>query len=188
MISPAVPPPAQVETITLAGGCFWCLEAVYDEIRGVVSVQSGYSGGTVRNPTYKQVCEGTTGHAEVVQVVFDPEVVSLRDLLAVFFVLHDPTTLNRQGADVGTQYRSAIFHRSPEQERAAREIIAELAREKIYDDPIVTEVAPFEAFYAAEDYHRDYYANNPEQSYCRVVISPKVSKFREKFTELLRKP
>jgi methionine-S-sulfoxide reductase len=188
MMSPATSPPPYVETVTLAGGCFWCLDAVYDQIRGVTSVESGYSGGTVKNPTYKQVCEGNTGHAEVVQVTFDPKVVTLRDLLEVFFVIHDPTTPDRQGADVGTQYRSAIFIRSPEQERVAREVIAEIAREKMYDDPVVTEIVPFQEFFKAEDYHQDYYENNPTQGYCRAVISPKVSKFRTKFAELLRKP
>ncbi len=187
-MSPATPPPAYVETVTLAGGCFWCLEAVYDRIRGVVSVQSGYSGGTVENPTYRQVCDGDTGHAEVVQVAFDSREVTLRDLLEVFFVIHDPTTRDRQGADVGSQYRSAIFHRNPEQERIAREVIAELEREKVYGAPVVTEVLPLGEFYPAEDYHRDYYENNPEQGYCRAVIAPKLSKFRAKFAALLREP
>jgi peptide-methionine (S)-S-oxide reductase len=177
-----------LQTATLAGGCFWCLEAVYDEILGVTSVESGYSGGAVKNPTYKQVCDGNTGHAEVVQVAFDPRVVTLRDLLEVFFVIQDPTTPNRQGADVGTQYRSAIFYRSPEQEQIAREVIAEMAREKMFDDPVVTQIVPFQEFFKAEDYHQDYYENNPTQGYCRAVISPKLSKFRAKFAELLRKP
>lgn len=187
MMPPATPPPAYVETITLAGGCFWCLEAVYEEILGVTSVESGYSGGTVKNPTYKQVCEGNTGHAEVVQVTFDPKVVTLRDLLEVFFVIHDPTTPNRQGADLGTQYRSAIFYRSPEQERVAREVIDEMTREKMYEDAVVTQLVPFHEFFKAEDYHQDYYENNPTQGYCQAVISPKLSKFRAKFAELLRK-
>ncbi len=188
MMSPATPPPPYVETITLAGGCFWCLEAVYDEILGVTSVESGYSGGTVKNPTYKQVCDGNTGHAEVVQVTFDPKVVTLRDLLEVFFVIHDPTTPNRQGGDVGTQYRSAIFFRSPDQEQIAHEVIAEIVREKMVDDPVVTQIVPFQEFFKAEDYHQEYFANNPTQGYCRAVISPKLSKFRSKFAELLRKP
>jgi methionine-S-sulfoxide reductase len=188
-MTPPVPPPAaQVETVTLAGGCFWCLEAVYDQIRGVTRVESGFSGGTVEDPTYEQVCTGKTGHAEVVQITFDPAQVSLRDLLEVFFVVHDPTTLNRQGPDEGTQYRSAVFYRSPEQERIAREVIAELAREKVYDDPVVTQVVPFHEFFKAEDYHQRYYENNPGQGYCRAVISPKLSKFRAKFAELLRRP
>jgi methionine-S-sulfoxide reductase len=188
MMSPTTSPPPYVETITLAGGCFWCLDAVYDQILGVTAVESGYSGGTVKNPTYRQVCEGNTGHAEVVQVTFDPKVVTLRDLLEVFFVIHDPTTPNQQGADVGTQYRSAIFYRSPEQERVAREVIAEIAREGMVDDPVVTQIVPFQEFFKAEDYHQDYYENNPTQGYCRAVISPKLSKFRAKFAKLLRKP
>jgi len=187
MTSPATPPP-YVETVTLAGGCFWCLEAVYEQIRGMTSVESGYSGGTVKDPSYQQVCEGNTGHAEVVQITFDPKAVTLRDLLEVFFVVHDPTTLNRQGEDVGTQYRSAIFYRTPEQEQIAREVIAELVREKMVDDPVVTQVVPFREFFKAEDYHQGYYDRNPTQGYCRAVISPKLTKFRSKFSELLRKP
>lgn len=175
------------EVATLAGGCFWCLEAVFDQLEGVEDVVSGYSGGTVPNPTYKHVCSGDTGHAEVVQVTFDPDVVSYRDLLRVFFTIHDPTTMNRQGGDVGIQYRSAIFTHSPEQEQAAEEIIGELNEAGIWDDPIVTEVVPLEAFYPAEDYHQEYFARNPNQGYCRMVIAPKVAKFRKQYFERLKK-
>ncbi len=176
----------QTEVATLGGGCFWCLEAVYEQLNGVLRVESGYSGGHVANPTYAQVCEGTTGHAEVVQITFDPGVVSFRELLEVFFVIHDPTTLNRQGADVGTQYRSVIFYHTPEQREIARQVIAEVAAAGIWDDPIVTEVTPFEVFYKAEAYHQGYYRNNPLQGYCRVVIAPKVSKFRKRFVDKLK--
>ncbi len=168
-----------LETATLAGGCFWCLEAAFELIRGVESVVSGYTGGTVANPTYRQVCGGGTGHAEAVQVRFDAAVVSYRDLLDVFFTIHDPTTPNRQGADVGTQYRSAIFYHTPEQREAAESAIAELERAGTWRGPIVTEVAPLEAFYAAEAYHREYFRRNPEQSYCRLVIEPKIAKLRK---------
>lgn len=174
------------EVATLAGGCFWCLEAVYDQIRGVESVESGYAGGQVENPTYKQICTGTTGHAEVIQITFNPEVVSFRDLLRVFFVIHDPTTLNRQGADVGTQYRSAIFYHSPEQQQIAKEVIGEISGAGIYECPIVTEVAPITTFYIAEAYHQEYYVNNPRQPYCMAVVAPKVTKFRKYFTEMLK--
>lgn len=176
----------QREVATLAGGCFWCLEAVFDDLRGVESVESGYMGGNVVNPTYRQVCAGTTGHAEVVQVTFDPQVVSFRELLEVFFTIHDPTTLNRQGADVGTQYRSAIFYHSPEQKEVAEKTISELNAEGIWDAPIVTEVSPAEEFYVAEDYHQEYYAQNASQPYCRAVVAPKVAKFRQKFLEKLK--
>ena len=175
-----------VETATLAGGCFWCLEAAFQELKGVVHVTSGYAGGQTANPTYEDVCTGRTGHAEVVQIEFDPQVMSYRDLLQVFFTIHDPTTLNRQGGDVGTQYRSAIFVHSPEQQRVAREAIAELASAHVWDDPIVTVVAPLEQFYPAEEYHRDYFRRNPDQAYCRAVIAPKVAKFRRKFLEKMR--
>ncbi len=175
------------ETATLAGGCFWCLEAVYDQLKGVEDVISGYAGGHVPAPTYRQVCTGTTGHAEVVQITFDPDQVSFGDLLRVFFTIHDPTTLNRQGADVGTQYRSAVFYHTPEQKTTAEETIAELEREGIWDDPIVTEVTPFEAFFPAEDYHQEYFENNPNQGYCRVVIAPKVAKFRKLYVDQLKR-
>ena len=175
------------EVATLAGGCFWCLEAVFDDLRGVLDVVSGYSGGRVPDPTYQQVCGGATGHAEVVQVTFDPREVSFRELLEVFFTIHDPTTLNRQGADVGTQYRSAIFYHSPEQRETAREVIRELEEARVWDAPIVTEVVPLDEFYPAEDYHQEYFRRNPAQPYCRVVVAPKVSKFRQKFIEKLNK-
>jgi peptide-methionine (S)-S-oxide reductase len=174
---------SRTEVATLAGGCFWCLEAVYDELDGVLSVESGYIGGHVEDPTYYQVCSGETGHAEAVRVTFDPDAVSFRDLLEVFFVIHDPTTLNRQGNDIGTQYRSAIFFHSPEQEAAAREVIAELERDQAFPNPIVTEVTPAGTWYEAEAYHQEYYARNPGQGYCQFVIAPKLAKFRKKFAE-----
>jgi len=174
------------EVATLAGGCFWCLEAVYDQLKGVQEVESGYSGGKVANPTYEQVCTGMTGHAEVVQITFDPQVVSFKDLLDVFFTIHDPTTLNRQGNDVGTQYRSAIYYHSPEQKAAAEQVIARLNAEHLWNAPIVTEVTPFEKFYRAEDYHQEYFAHNGNQPYCRVVVAPKVTKFRKHYLEKLK--
>ncbi len=179
--------PSRPEVATLAGGCFWCLEAVFDELEGVQDVVSGYAGGSVPHPTYKQVCNGDTGHAEVVQVTFDPAVLSYRDLLKVFFAIHDPTTLNRQGGDAGTQYRSAIFTHSDEQEKVADEVIAELNAEKLWDDPIVTEVVPAESFYPAEDYHQEYFRRNPNQGYCRMVIAPKVAKFRKEYLVRLKR-
>src|SRR3990172_7356725 len=172
---------------TLAGGCFWCLEAAFDQLDGVERVQSGYAGGTVPNPTYEQVCTGRTGHAEVVQVTFDAGVISYRDLLKVFFVVHDPTTLNRQGGDVGTQYRSAVFYHTPEQKAEAQRVIAELNGAKVWDDPIVTEVVPLEAFYPAEAYHRDYYRRNPNQGDCQAVIAPKVAKVRKRYFAKLKR-
>jgi peptide-methionine (S)-S-oxide reductase len=177
----------QAELATLAGGCFWCLEAVFDELKGVESVESGYSGGHVQSPSYAQVCNGNTGHAEVVQITFDPQVLAFKDLLTVFFTVHDPTTLNRQGNDVGTQYRSAIFYHNEEQKKIAEAVIQEIGAEKIWDDPIVTEVKPFDQFYIAEDYHQEYYKNNSFQPYCRIVIAPKVAKIRRKFAERLKK-
>jgi len=174
------------EIATLAGGCFWCLEAVYDQLRGVVRVDSGYAGGSLPDPTYQQVCTGSTGHAEVVQITFDPEIISYRDLLNVFFTIHDPTTLNRQGADIGTQYRSAIYYHTPEQKAIAEEVMEQVAREKLWDGAIVTELAPLDVFYPAEEYHRDYFERNPNQGYCQAVIAPKVSKFRKKYFEQLR--
>lgn len=174
------------ELATLAGGCFWCLEAVFQQLRGVTKVVSGYTGGTVPNPTYKAVCTGETGHAEVTQVSFDPTVISFRDLLDIFFTIHDPTTLNRQGADEGTQYRSAIFYHSPAQKAEAERAIADLAAAKVWDDPIVTEIVPLETFYPAEDYHQDYYARNASQPYCRAVIAPKVAKLRSTYFEKLK--
>ncbi len=176
-----------LETATLAGGCFWCLEAVFDELKGVQSVESGYSGGHVPHPTYAQVCEDNTGHAEAVRVTFDPSVISYHDLLKVFFSIHDPTTLNRQGNDIGSQYRSVIFYHSQEQKEEAEQVIRELTDEKLWDQPIVTEVVPFEQFYEAEDYHQEYFKKNPYQGYCRAIIAPKVAKFRSKFMEQLKK-
>ena len=176
-----------LQTATLAGGCFWCLEAVFDEIRGVQGVESGYAGGHVDNPSYRAVCNGDTGHAEVVQVHFDPNIVSYRDLLNVFFAIHDPTTLNRQGADVGTQYRSAIFYHDEEQKKTVEELIKDLNAQKIWDRPIVTQVEKLDKFFMAEDYHQEYFARNPYQPYCMAVVAPKVSKFRKHFLELLKK-
>ena len=175
------------ETATLAGGCFWCLEAVFADLRGVSRVVSGYAGGDVPNPTYRAVCSGTTGHAEVVQVTYDPQVVSFAELLEVFFTIHDPTTLNRQGGDIGTQYRSAIFYHSPEQKEIAERLISQFDAEHIWDAPIVTEVSPLTVFYPAEDYHQEYYQNNQNQPYCRAVIAPKVSKFRQNYLEKLKR-
>jgi peptide-methionine (S)-S-oxide reductase len=183
---PNIAPPGK-EIATLAGGCFWCLEAVYDQLKGVDGVESGYMGGQTLDPSYKQVCEGDTGHAEVVRVTFDPKMVSYRDLLDVFFVIHDPTTLNRQGNDVGTQYRSAIFYHSPEQKRAAEEAIAAASQAGLWDDPVVTEVASASDFYLAEDYHQEYFQTNPYQPYCQFVVAPKVAKFRKKYFDRLKK-
>lgn len=174
------------EMATLGGGCFWCLEAVFEQLKGVEKVVSGYAGGRLDNPTYRQVCDGTTGHAEVVQVTFDPAAVSYKQLLQIFFATHDPTTLNRQGADVGTQYRSAIFTHSPEQKATAEQVIAELTAENLWPGPIVTEVVPLERFYKAEDYHQGYFRANPGQGYCQAVVAPKVGKFRKQFAGLLR--
>ncbi|GIK09742.1 MAG: peptide methionine sulfoxide reductase MsrA [Anaerolineaceae bacterium] len=172
---------------TLAGGCFWCLEPVFDELNGVVSVESGYSGGRIDNPSYEAVCTGTTGHAESVQVTFDPSVISFRDLLTVFFTVHDPTTLNRQGADVGTQYRSAIFYHDDSQRADAEAVIRELTESTLWPNPIVTEVTKFDKFFAAEDYHQEYFVNNPNQPYCMAVVAPKVAKFRKHFVDRLKK-
>ena len=174
------------EVATLGGGCFWCLEAVFEQLQGVKEVVSGYSGGDVVDPSYKQVCRGTTGHAEVVQVTFDPRVITYRQILEVFFDVHDPTTLNRQGADVGPQYRSAIFYHDDRQREIAEEMIEGLDEQELWDRPIVTEVTPFEAFYEAEDYHQEYYRENPRQPYCRAVISPKVAKFRRHYGPRLK--
>ena len=174
------------ETATLAGGCFWCLEAVFEQLEGVERVESGYAGGKRPNPTYEQVCTGATGHAEVVQVTFDPARISYRDLLEIFFAFHDPTTLNRQGPDTGTQYRSAIFHHGLAQRATAEEVIAALTAAGTFDDPIVTEVVPFEAFYKAEGYHQGYFRANPEKPYCRAMVAPKVAKLREKYLARLK--
>ncbi len=179
--------PAKLEVATLAGGCFWCLEAVFNDLRGVEKVVSGYSGGHVVKPTYEEVSRGTTGHAEVVQISFDPQVISFKELLEVFFTIHDPTTLNRQEADIGPQYRSAIYYHSPEQKATTDKVIADITDAKIWKNPIVTEVAKFGAFYQAEGYHQRYYERNPNQAYCRLVIEPKVIKFRKQFFSKLKK-
>lgn len=175
-----------LETATLAAGCFWCVEAVFDDLQGVESVESGYSGGHTENPTYQQVCSETTGHAEVIQLKFDANVISFKEILQVFFAVHDPTTLNRQGNDVGSSYRSAIFYHSDEQKRVAEEVIKEVEAEGAYDNPIVTEVTLFDKFYIAENYHQEYFANNPNQPYCAGVVAPKVAKFRQKFLDRLK--
>jgi peptide-methionine (S)-S-oxide reductase len=174
------------ELTTLGGGCFWCLEAVFEQLKGVLKVESGYAGGAVANPSYRQVCGGATGHAEIVQIAFDPAVVSFRDVLDVFFATHDPTTLNRQGPDVGTQYRSVIFYHTPEQKEVAERRIAELNEAKIWDRPIVTQVVPAPAFYKAEGYHQEYFRHNPGQPYCQAVVAPKVAKFRKQFADRLK--
>jgi peptide-methionine (S)-S-oxide reductase len=179
--------PSGRELATLAGGCFWCTDAIFRDLKGVDKVESGYAGGAVPNPSYEQVCSGRTGHAEAIQITFDPTVISFHDLLVIFFTTHDPTTLNRQGADAGTQYRSAIFTHSDEQKQVAEQVIKEITAEKLYRDPIVTEVTPFTNFYAAEGYHQDYFVNNPNQGYCRIVIEPKVTKFRKQFSDKLKR-
>jgi peptide-methionine (S)-S-oxide reductase len=172
--------------ITLGGGCFWCLEAVFDRLQGVSDVVSGYAGGTIANPTYEEVCSGTTGHAEVVQVTFDPRLISLEEVLEVFFTIHDPTTLNRQGADVGAQYRSAIFYHDEGQRTTAEKFIADLTQAALWPDPIVTQLAPIDRFYPAEEYHQEYYENNSNQPYCQVVIAPKLAKFRKRYETKLK--
>ena len=176
-----------LETITLAGGCYWCIEAIYQRLDGVVKVESGFTGGTMKNPSYRDVCTGETGHAECVQVTFDKTKTSLDEIFKVFFTVHDPTTLNRQGADAGTQYRSAIFYRTDEQKKAAESIIADLTKAGVYSDPIVTQVTPFSVFYKAEDYHQDYYNQHGSQPYCQIVIRPKVEKFEKVFKDRLKK-
>lgn len=175
-----------LETATLGGGCFWCTEAVFDAVEGVKDVVSGYSGGHTSNPTYQEVCSETTGHAEVVQIKFDPEEISYKEVLEIFFGTHDPTTLNRQGNDVGTSYRSAVFYHSPEQKRIAEEVVKELTDEDVFGKPIVTEITEFTNFYPAEDYHQNYFAKNPNQPYCSAVVAPKVGKFRQKFAHRLK--
>lgn len=175
-----------MDIATLAGGCFWCLEAVYDQVKGVQSVESGYIGGQVDAPTYEQVCGGHTGHAEAVRITFDPRLVTYRDLLNVFFVIHDPTTRNRQGNDIGTQYRSGIFYHSPEQQQIAQEVMAAVTREGVYPNPIVTEVVPATQWYEAEAYHQEYFARNPFEGYCAYVVGPKVAKFRQRYASLLK--
>ena len=183
----ATPAAGGLRTATLGGGCFWCLEAYFEELAGVQRVESGYAGGEVADPTYKQVCSGDTGHAEVVQVTYDPRRIGYEEILTVFFGTHDPTTPNRQGADVGTQYRSIILYADEEQRRAAEALIRELEREKVFPRPIVTELAPLEAFYPAEEHHQEYFARNPGQPYCQFVIAPKLEKFRERFRDKLKR-
>jgi len=177
---------AQKETATFGNGCFWCTEAIFKSLKGVETVESGYSGGKLKDPTYREVCSGETGHAEVIQITFDPTVISFRELLEVFWETHDPTTLNRQGADVGTQYRSAIFYHSPQQKEISEKYKAELNKENVFDKPVVTEITTFEKFYKAEDYHQDYYKNNSKQGYCQMVIVPKLEKFRKVFKDKLK--
>ena len=174
------------EIATLAGGCFWCLEAVYEQLRGVELVESGYTGGHVSSPSYEQICGGRTGHAEAVQITFDPDIISYRELLKIFFVIHDPTTLNRQGPDVGTQYRSAIFIHTPEQQTIAEEVITELEAARIWDQPFVTEIAPLTAYFVAEEYHQRYYRTNAYEPYCQAIIAPKVAKFRKEYMDRLK--
>lgn len=177
---------SKYETVTLGAGCFWCVEAIFERLEGVMDVTSGYSGGRISNPTYREVTSGRTGHAEVIQVNYDPDILPFARLLEIFFMTHDPTTLNRQGADVGTQYRSAIFYHTDHQKRTAEEVKALLEKENIWADPVVTEITPFTAFYKAEDYHQEYYRNNPEQGYCRMVIAPKMEKFEKLFNDYIR--
>ena len=177
---------ARREVATLGGGCFWCIEAVFNQMKGVESAISGYSGGTMPDPDYEAVCGGDTGHAEVVQVTFDPDLLSYREVLEVFFTVHDPTTLDRQGADVGSQYRSVIYTHSPEQDRTARALVAELEAEQVWDSPVVTQIEPAPVFYPAEDYHQEYYARNPSQGYCQAVIRPKLAKFRKAWAQKLK--
>lgn len=179
-------PPNPLETATLGGGCFWCLEAVFEQLKGVEKVESGYAGGHVEHPSYEEVCDGTTGHAEVVQVLFDPAGITFRDLLEVFFTIHDPTTPDRQGGDVGSQYRSIILHRDPQQKAAAEQAMKDVESARIWDAPLVTQLVPLEKFWPAEEYHQQYYRRNPGQSYCRAVISPKVAKFRKKWQARLK--
>jgi len=182
-MSSTTPP---TETIVLGGGCFWCTEAVFDRVQGVLDVESGYSNGHVPNPSYEQVCTGRTGHAEVIKVVFNPAEITLREILEIFFVVHDPTTLNRQGNDVGPQYRSGIYTTAPGQEQVARDVIREIEASRTYRDPVVTEVAPLASYSAAEDYHQDYFANHPNQGYCAFVVGPKVEKFQKTFASRLK--
>ncbi len=185
-VSMAEPHPPRTEVATLAGGCFWCLQPLFQDLKGVEKVDCGYAGGHVKDPSYEDVCTDTTGHAESVQVAFDPAAISFADLLHVFFTVHDPTTLNRQGADTGTQYRSAIFYHTAEQKEAAEATIRELEAQKVWDDPVVTEVTPFTNFFRAEEYHQDYYRKNPYAGYCLAVVRPKVSKFRKRYAERLK--
>ncbi len=179
--------PESKEVTTLGGGCFWCTEAIFAELKGVEKVESGYSGGSIPNPTYEQVCTGTTGHAEVVQVTFNPKTISFKEMLEIFFTIHDPTTLNRQGSDEGPQYRSIIFYHNDDQKRIAKQVIKEIEAARIWDNPIVTQVEPYQTFYRAEKYHQEYFQKNREQPYCRVIISPKVTKFRQSYAGKLKR-
>jgi peptide-methionine (S)-S-oxide reductase len=177
----------QFEVATLGGGCFWCLEAIYNELKGIIKVESGYAGGIVPNPTYNQVCTGKTGHVEVIQITYHPNIITFKEILQIFFTMHDPTTLNRQGNDVGTQYRSIIFYHDENQKQTAEQVINEIIQEKIWNNPIVTQIEPYNLFYKAEDYHQEYYKKNPKQSYCRIIIAPKISKLRKQYFEKLKK-
>jgi len=172
---------------TLGGGCFWCLEAIYNELKGIIKVESGYTGGPVPNPTYKQVCTGTTGHAEVIQITYDPNIITFKEILQIFFTMHDPTTLNRQGNDVGTQYRSIILYHNQNQKKTTDQVINEITQARIWNAPIITQIIPYNIFYKAEEYHQEYYKKNPEQSYCRIIIAPKIAKLRKQYFEKLKK-
>ena len=176
----------RIETLTLGGGCFWCTEAVFERVRGIIQVQSGYCNGTALQPTYEQVCTGRTGHNEVVRLTFDPAIISVQQILEIFFAIHDPTTLNRQGNDVGTQYRSGIYFHTPQQQQVAQAMLEQLAQERVFDAPLTTELLPEQNFWPAEDYHAQYYARNPNQGYCAAVVGPKVAKFRQTFTQFLK--
>jgi peptide-methionine (S)-S-oxide reductase len=179
--------PRQLEIATFGGGCFWCLEAIYNELKGIIKVESGYAGGTVPNPTYEQVCTGTTGHAEVIQITYDPNLITFKEILNIFFTMHDPTTLNRQGNDVGTQYRSIILYHNQNQKQIAEQVIKENTQARIWNNSIVTQLEPYQTFYKAEDYHQEYYKKNPEQTYCKIIIDPKISKLRKQYLEKLKK-
>jgi peptide-methionine (S)-S-oxide reductase len=179
--------PRQLEIATFGGGCFWCLEAIYNELKGIIKVESGYAGGTVPNPTYEQVCTGTTGHAEVIQITYDSNLITFKEILNIFFTMHDPTTLNRQGNDVGTQYRSIILYHNQNQKQIAEQVIKENTQARIWNNSIVTQLEPYQTFYKAEDYHQEYYKKNPEQTYCKIIIDPKISKLRKQYLEKLKK-
>ena len=176
----------RIETLTLGGGCFWCTEAVFERVRGIIQVQSGYCNGTALQPTYEQVCTGRTGHNEVVRLTFEPAIISVQQILEIFFAIHDPTTLNRQGNDVGTQYRSGIYFHTPQQQQVAQAMLEQLAQERVFDAPLTTELLPEQNFWPAEDYHAQYYARNPSQGYCAAIIGPKLAKFRQTFTQFLK--
>lgn len=178
--------PNQLEVATLGGGCFWCLEAIYNELKGIIKVESGYAGGTVPDPTYKQVCTGTTGHAEVIQITYNPNIITFKEILQIFFTMHDPTTLNRQGNDVGTQYHSTIIYHNKNQKQTAEQVIKEITQARIWNNPIVTQIEPYNIFYKAEEYHQEYYIKNPEQSYCRIIIVPKIAKLRKQYFDKLK--